>query len=291
LEFVQRAMLSAALSGITLGALSPLVLARRMAFFSAAIGQAALTGVSLGVLLGEPVEAPWASVLGFSLLCGIALVVVRRRSSLPPDTVVGVLLALTLGLGVLLLTVVTKRFNVHQLEAAMFGSILTTTWADVLRLCLVAALVALGLSRTFNQLLIDTTDPRLVPPNAMSSVRLELFFVTLLTMAVVVSLKVTGALMVEALLLVPAAIGRNVAQSARGVMAVSVAAAVLCGIGGVVVSTWLNAPSGATIVLLLAAAFGLSLVRRRPSHEARQDTSALGRVTDGRSRHSERREG
>jgi zinc transport system permease protein len=131
LPFVQRALVAVALAAPLLGLLSPLVLARRLAFFSAAIGQAVLTGVALGVLLGEPVEAPWASVFGFSLLCGVGLVFVRRRSALPPDTLVGVLLAVTLGLGVLLLTVVTKRFNVHQLEAVMFGSVLTTTPFDL----------------------------------------------------------------------------------------------------------------------------------------------------------------
>lgn len=264
LPFVQRALLAVALAAPLLGLLSPLVLARRLAFFSAALGQAVLTGVALGVLLGEPIDAPWASVLGFSLTCGVGLVFVRRRSQLPPDTLVGVLLAVTLGLGVLLLTVVTKRFNVHQLEAAMFGSVLTTTTADLVVLAVTLALVVAGLLRFHNALLLDTIDARLSASRRLPSAHLEYGFVVLLTLAIVASVKVMGALMVEAMLLVPAAAGRSVARSVLGVTWVSVGVAAFGGVGGVLLSTRLNAPSGAAIVLLLAVAFGvLALVGSR----------------------------
>ena len=245
LEFVQRALIAVALAAPMLGLLSPLVLTRRLAFFSAALGQAVLTGVSLGVLLGEPVEAPWASVLGFSLLCGVGLVFVRRRSSLPADTLVGVLLAFTLGLGVLLLTVVTKRFNVHQLEAVMFGSVLTVNRTDLFVLA--------------GALLLDGTDARLSAAKRLPSATLEYGLVVLLTLVIVASVKVLGALMVEAMLLVPAAAGRNVARSLAGLTWASVVIAMLSGVGGVFVSATLNAPSGAAIVLLLALSFLLTM--------------------------------
>ncbi|MCA3012778.1 MAG: metal ABC transporter permease [Myxococcaceae bacterium] len=257
LPFVQRALVAVALAAPLLGLLSPLVLARRLAFFSAALGQAVLTGVALGVLLGEPVDAPWASVLGFSLLCGVGLVFVRRRSRLPPDTLVGVLLAVTLGVGVLLLTVVTKRFNVHQLEAAMFGSVLTTSAGDLWLLAVTLALVLGALTRFHNALLLDTVDPRLSAARRLPAAHLEYGFVVLLTLAIVASVKVMGALMVEAMLLVPAAAGRLVARSLAGVTWVSVGVAAWGGVGGVLVSTRLNAPSGAAIVLMLALAFAL----------------------------------
>jgi zinc transport system permease protein len=242
-----------------------LVLARRLAFFSAALGQAVLTGVALGVLLGEPIDAPWASVLGFSLLCGVGLVFVRRRSNLPADTLVGVLLAVTLGVGVLLLTVVTKRFNVHQLEAAMFGSVLTTTRFDLVLLALTLGLVLAFLTRFHHALWLDTVDSRLAAARRLPSARLEYGFVVLLTLAIVASVKVMGALMVEAMLLVPAAAGRSIARSVAGLTWVSVAVAAWGGVGGVLVSTRLNAPSGAAIVLMLSLAFGVLAVlgRRR----------------------------
>lgn len=255
LAFVQRALLAALLAAPMLGVLSPLVLTRRLAFFSAALGQAVLTGVSLGVLLGEPVEAPWASVTGFALLSGIALVAIRRRSSLPVDTLVGVLLAFTLGLGVVLLVAVTKRFNVHQLEAVMFGSVLTVSWTDVLVLAVALVVVAVIVARFHAAWVLDSLDSRLAAAAGLPSAALEYGLVVLLTLVIVVSVKVLGALMVEAMLLVPAAAGRNVARSLAGLTWASVAVATLSGVGGVLVSVRVNVPSGAAIVLLLAAAF------------------------------------
>lgn len=257
--FVQRALVAVLLAAPLLGGLSHLVVARRLAFFSAAIGQAVLTGVALGVLLGEPLDAPWGSVFGFSLLTGVLLVFVRRRSLLPPDTLVGVLLAFTLGLGVCLLVAVTKRFNVHQLEAVMFGSVLTVTGADLAALA--AALVVVGglVGPMANRLLLQAVDGRLAAAARQPVARDEYLFVVLLTCAIVVSVKVMGALMVEAMLVVPAAAAGNVSASARGAFAASLGVGLLAGVAGLFVSTQVNVPSGAAIVLGLAAAFALSL--------------------------------
>src|SRR3954464_8410169 len=82
--FLVRGFLCVLLLAPILGGLSHLVVARRMAFFSAALGQAALTGVSIGLLRGEPLNAPYGGVFGFCLLSTLAMVYVKRRSSLPP---------------------------------------------------------------------------------------------------------------------------------------------------------------------------------------------------------------
>jgi zinc transport system permease protein len=260
--FVQRAAVAVLLASVLLGGLSHLVVARRLAFFSAAIGQAVLTGVSLGVLLGEPLEAPWGSVLGFSLLVGVALVWVRRSSVLPTDTIVGVFLAFTLGLGVCLLVFVTKRFNVHQLEAVMFGSLLTVTRGDLLAL-FALSVVLFGVLGTFsNRLLLGALDVRLRAAAGPGDARDEYLFVVLLTAAIVVSVKVMGALMVEALLVVPAAAARNVSRSVRGVFLASIAIALTAGLGGLALSTQIDVPSGAAIVMALATAFLCTLAFR-----------------------------
>lgn len=261
--FVQRALVAAALAAPLLGLLSPVVVARRLAFFSAVIGQAALTGVALGVLLGEPVDAPYASVVGFSLLLGLGLVWVRRRTQLPADTLIGVALAFSLGLGVCLLVAVTKRFNVHQLEAALFGSVLTVTPVDLALLAATLVLTGALLLPRLNELLLDTVDGGLAQVAQVPRARNEYLFVTLLTLAIVVSVKVMGALMVEALLVVPAAAAQQWARSFRGWQWASVAVALVASVGGVLLSTWVSVPSGAAIVLALSVAFAVSVALRR----------------------------
>lgn len=260
--FVQRALLAVLLAAPLLGGLSHLVVGRRLAFFSAALGQAVLTGVSLGVLLGEPLDAPWGSVTGFSLLLGLTMVYLRRRSKLPPDTLVGVLLAFTLGLGVCLLVAVTRRFNVHQLEAVMFGSVLTVTPLDLGLLGVVLVLVLAVVGWRYNELVLEGLDEALAAAAGVRGAALEYLFVTALTLALVVSVKVVGALMVEALVVVPAAAARNLGRGLAATLAWSVLAALVAGVGGLAVSTQVSVPSGAAIVLALALVFALSQLGR-----------------------------
>ena len=166
--FLVRGFLCVLLLAPLLGGLSHLVVARRMAFFSAALGQAAITGVCVGLLIGEPLNAPYGGMFGFSLLSALAMVYAKRRSKLPNDTLIGVFLALTLGLGLCLLVAVTRQFNVHQVEAILFGSLLTVTDADLVLLGVAALGVAFLLFRHYNDLLLDSLSPQLATARGIS---------------------------------------------------------------------------------------------------------------------------
>lgn len=261
--FLIRGILSVLVLAPVLGGLSHLVVTRRMAFFSAALGQAALTGVAIGLLLGEPLNAPYGGMFGFCLLSTLAMVYVKRRATLSPDTLIGVFHALTLGLGLCLLVALTRQFNVHQVESVLFGSLLTVTDADLLLLVVVGALVGALLLREYNRLLLDSLNPPLAGVAGASSVYLDYFFAVLLTISIVVSLKIIGALLVEALVVVPAAAARNVAGSTRGYLVWSIVAAFVAGLGGLAVSTRLMVPTGGAVVLGVSAIFFLTLAYAR----------------------------
>ncbi len=246
-----------------LGGLSHLVVTRRMAFFSAALGQAALTGVAIGLLLGEPLNAPYGGMFGFCLLATLGMVFVKRHATLPPDTLIGVFHALTLGLGLCLLVFVTRQFNVHQVESVLFGSLLTVTDGDLALLVGVGVLVAILLLREYNHLLLDSLNRPLAKVAGSDSAFLEYFFAILLTVAIVVSLKIIGALLVEALVVVPAAAARNVSRGTRNYLAWSVLIAFLSGLGGLVISTKLLVPTGGAVVLAVSVIFFLTLGIRR----------------------------
>ena len=188
-----------------LGGMSHLVVARRLAFFSAALGHAALTGLTIGIFLGEPLNGAYGGIFGFCFLSALGMVYVRRRSALPPDTLIGVFLSMTLGLGICLLVAVTKQFNIHQIEAVMFGSILTVTGDDLRLLLAVAAVVGGILAWRYNAILLDSLSPPLARVAGVRTAFMEYLFVMLLTAAIVVGLKIIGALLVEALVIIPAA--------------------------------------------------------------------------------------
>jgi zinc transport system permease protein len=257
--FFVRGLISVLLLAPLLGGLSHLVVARRLAFFSAALGQAALTGLTIGIVLGEPLNAAYGGIFGFSFLSALAMVYVRRHSSLPPDTLIGVFLALSLGLGICLLVAVTKRFNIHQVEAVMFGSLLTVTDADLALLLGLGAAVGVVLVLVYNHLLLDSLDPALGRVSGVSSAFIDYLFVMLLTAAIVVSLKVIGALLVEAMVVVPAAAARNLARTTRAYLVLSIALAMIAGVGGLFISSRLLVPSGGAVVLAMSALFFVTL--------------------------------
>ncbi len=260
--FLIRGFLSVLVLAPILGGLSHLVVTRRMAFFSAALGQAALTGVAIGLLLGEPLNAPYGGMFGFCLLATLAMVYVKRRATLPPDTLIGVFHALTLGLGLCLLVALTRQFNVHQVESVLFGSLLTVTDADLLLLLAVGLFVGILLVREYNHLLLDSLNRPVAAVAGARSIYLEYFFAVLLTLSIVVSLKIIGALLVEALVVVPAAAARNVANSARSYLAWSIAVAFFAGAGGLAVSTKFLVPTGGAVVLAVSAIFFVTLAVR-----------------------------
>ena len=257
--FLVRGFLCVLLLAPLLGGLSHLVVARRMAFFSAALGQAAITGVCVGLLVGEPLNAPYGGMFGFCLLSTLAMVYAKRRSKLPPDTLIGVFLALTLGLGLCLLVAVTRQFNVHQVEAVLFGSLLTVTDVDLALLVVAGVVVAVLLMRHYNDLLLDSLSQPLAAARGISSAFLDYGFALVLTIAILVSLKMIGALLVEALVIVPAAAARNLAGGTRSYLVWSVIIALAAGAGGLAASTRLLVPTGAAVVLAATLIFFVTL--------------------------------
>jgi zinc transport system permease protein len=257
--FFVRGLLSVLLLAPLLGGISHLVVARRLSFFSAALGQAALTGLTIGIVLGEPINAAYGGIFGFCMLSALAMVYVKRHASLPPDTLIGVFLSMTLGLGICLLVAVTKRFNIHQVEAVMFGSLLTVTDTDLAILLGIGAAILLVLGVIYNRLLLDSLDPAVGRVSGGPSAFLDYLFVVLLTAAIVVSLKVIGALLIEALVVVPAAAARNLALTTRSYLALSIASALIAGIGGLFISTRFLVPSGGAVVLAMSTLFFVTL--------------------------------
>jgi zinc transport system permease protein len=258
--FFIRGLLAVVLLAPLLGGMSHLVVARRLSFFSAALGQAALTGLTIGLLLGEPLNGAYGGIFGFCALSALAMVYVKRHAALPTDTLVGVFLSLTLGLGICLLVAITKRFNIHQVEAVMFGSLLTVTDFDLGLLLVIAALVTIVLAAIYNQLLLDSLDPAVAVVSGVRSTLIDYVFVLLLTAAIVVSLKVIGALLIEAMVVVPAAAARNLARTTRGYLALSIATAFIAGAGGLFVSSRFLVPSGGAVVLVMSFMFFLTFV-------------------------------
>lgn len=262
--FVVNALLAGLMIGPVLGGLGTLVVVKRFAFFSEAVGHAALTGVAIGILLGEPYTGPYGSLFGYCLLFGILLNFLRNRTGLSPDTLIGVFLSVSLALGASLLLMLAGKINVHILENVLFGSVLTVSAQDLLVLGIVALLV-LGLALPlYNRIILASFNPQLAAVRGVAVKTLDYLFVVLVTLVTVAAVKVIGAILVGALLVIPAAAARLVSQSLKGFFWVSVLIATLSTLLGILLPIVfdLPVPSGAAIILVSGLCFALAALAR-----------------------------
>ena len=262
--FVINALLAGLMIGPVLGGLGTLVVVKRFAFFSEAVGHAALTGVAIGILLGEPYTGPYGSLFGYCLLFGILLNYLRNRTGLSPDTLIGVFLSVSLALGASLLLMLAGKINVHILENVLFGSVLTVSAHDLLVLGIVAVLVLSLALPLYNRIMLASFNPQLAAVRGVAVKTLDYLFVVLVTLVTVASVKVIGAILVGALLVIPAAAARLVSQSLKGFFFLSVLIATLSTLLGILLPIVfdLPVPSGAAIILVAGICFALAALAR-----------------------------
>ncbi|WP_434518854.1 metal ABC transporter permease [Pseudomonas sp. NFX1] len=262
--FVVNALLAGLMIGPVLGGLGTLVVVKRFAFFSEAVGHAALTGVAIGILLGEPYTGPYGSLFGYCLLFGILLNFLRNRTGLSPDTLIGVFLSVSLALGASLLLMLAGKINVHILENVLFGSVLTVSAQDLMVLGIVAVLVLALALPLYNRIMLASFNPQLAAVRGVAVKTLDYLFVVLVTLVTVASVKVIGAILVGALLVIPAAAARLVSQSLKGFFFISVLIATLSTLFGILLPIVydLPVPSGAAIILVAGICFALAALAR-----------------------------
>ncbi|MDH1212127.1 metal ABC transporter permease [Pseudomonas chengduensis] len=262
--FVVNALLAGLLIGPVLGGLGTLVVVKRFAFFSEAVGHAALTGVAIGILLGEPYTGPYGSLFGYCLLFGILLNYLRNRTGLAPDTLIGVFLSVSLAVGASLLLVLAGKINIHILENVLFGSVLTVNAQDLAVLALVSLLV-LGLALPlYNRIMLASFNPQLASVRGVAVKPLDYLFVMLVSLVTVAAVKVIGAILVGALLVIPAAAARLLSQSLKGFFWLSVLIATCSTLTGIFlpIALELPVPSGAAIIMVAGLAFALAAIAR-----------------------------
>jgi zinc transport system permease protein len=262
--FVVNAVLAGLFIGPVLGGLGTLVVVKRLAFFSEAVGHAALTGVAIGILLGEPYTGPYGSLFAYCLLFGMLLNYLRNRTGLSPDTLIGVFLAVSLAMGASLLLMLSGRVNIHILENVLFGSVLTVDAGDLLVLAVVGSLVVALTVPLYNRFMLASFNPQLASVRGVRVKLLDYLFVVLVTIVTVASVKVIGAILVGALLIIPAAAARLLSLSLRGFFWLSVLIATVSTQIGILVPIELElpVPSGAAIIITAGALFALAAVIR-----------------------------
>jgi zinc transport system permease protein len=235
-----RGMLALVLVSLSCGAVGSLVVGSRMAFFSDALAHCAFASVSIGFGLfvyfaGQPDENFWAYVtpvmLVFGVCIGFSIAAVRERTGLASDTVIGVFFAAAVGLAALLRKLMQKR-ALFSLEDFLFGDPMLLRGEEVVHLGLLLVAVGVVLALTYNHLLLYGFSPSLALARGAPARLASYAFVMLLALVVNLCVRSVGVLLINALLVVPAAAAANVCRNLRQLFWLTIALCLLASLGG-----------------------------------------------------------
>ncbi|MCC6573225.1 MAG: metal ABC transporter permease [Planctomycetes bacterium] len=237
------------------GVLSPLVVSNRMSFFSEAVAHSTLAGVALGLIMGFD---PLLTMIGVGVIVALLIAALRQRSPLALDTLLGVAMAGALAVGVILFQ--WKVRNYADMDAYLFGRITFLTRDDVIILALVGAAAIAVLAMMWNRLALLSVSRPLAQSRGLNVGRYDLLLIVLLAVVVCVTVRVVGLLLVNALLVIPAAASKNLARSYRSMVWGSLAVAVVSGLAGLFVGDYLKLPVGPAIVVAAVILFAASQI-------------------------------
>ena len=256
-DFIMRAALAGVGTAIAAGFLGSFVVWRRMAYFGDATAHAAVLGVAIA--LGFQVSI-LGSVGVVAVLMAVGLWALTGRG-FAADTVLGVLSHGALALGLLAVALVPSARV--DLDTYLFGDVLTVSKTDLAVIWGGAAVVVGVLAWRWSRMLTATVSPDLAYAAGIDPRREQLILTLLLAGVVAVSIKVVGALLITALLIIPAAAARNLSRTPEAMAVIAVLCGIIAALGGVGLSFTLNTQAGSSIVCTAAALFVLSLLRRR----------------------------
>jgi zinc transport system permease protein len=270
-------LLAVILVSLICGGVGSLVVSNRMAFFSDALAHCAFAGVALGFLAayfsgllnrgGDFFDWAMPIMVGFGILVGLAIAWVRETTSLASDTVIGVFFAGAMGLGGMLLQGISRRF--FYPEDFLYGSVATVTSKDLTVLLILALATAPVLAWLYNDLIFTSFNSSLARSRRVRVRLCNYLFIVLLAVIVNLCLRTVGALLINALLIVPAATASNLCRNLRQMFWLTTGLCLAVSIAGFLLSSWITLPlskgpplkfgSGGMIVVLSVLLFFLSL--------------------------------
>lgn len=258
-NFMKNALLAVILMAPLFSLCSTMVVTGRMSFFSDALGHSAFTGIAIGALcgIGEPTWISVVFAIGFALLFSY----VRSRGNQTADTVIGVFSSTAVALGIFIATLGGDSFTKYN--RYLIGDVLSITPGQLGLLALVLVVVGVFWVLFSNRLTLCAIHPQLADSRGIHAPRTQGLFTALIAVVVTLAISWVGLLIINSLLVLPAASARNVSKNLKQYCGFSVAFALIAGLGGLILSYFLGASAGAAICLILASIFGITFCLRK----------------------------
>ena len=249
-DFMRRAFIAILVITPLLGILGTMIVHKKMAYFSDALGHSALTGIAIGVVLG--VMDTNVSMVIFAIVFAFLLNQINRKNLAATDTIISVFASCSTAIG---LAILSRGGNFSKYAGILVGDILSITSKEILYLVVIFAVTGVFWCVAVNKLNAISIHPTLAKSRNISVRLVEDIFAVIIALIVTLSIKWIGILLINALLILPAASSRNISSNMREYHGFSVLFSVFSGIIGLVISYFTNVATGPMIVIVASVIY------------------------------------
>lgn len=244
--FMKNAFIAILLVSPIFAMLGTMIVNNKMAFFSDALGHSALTGIALGTLLG--ISNMNISMIIFAIIFALLLNWVKNRTSYGADTIISVFSSISIALG---LAILAQTGSFNKYSSYLVGDILNISTSEIIYLVIAFVLVLIFWTKLFNKLNAISINPMLAKSKGINVKLIDNLFAVSIAIMVMLSIRWIGILLINSMIILPAASSRNIASNMRNYHVFSILFALLSGISGLIISYYANnIPTGPMIVII-----------------------------------------
>lgn len=253
-----RALISGSFMAILLGWLGTFVVTRKMSLIGDGVAHASLAGIALALLLGW---APIPVAVVFAVIIAILIYLIEKKTNISSDMAIALMFTTGMAVGIILL----HFYQGYQPELVsyLFGNILTINISDFYNILAFGSLILIFLIVFYRQILFSTFDPIGAYLSGLRVWFYDLLLYISVAVAIVLSIKLIGIILVSALLVTPSAIAKLFSKSFKSFVVYTVISSVLVVVSGLLASYFLDLPSGAVIVLVGTLIFTITFVLKK----------------------------
>ena len=248
-DFMQRAILACLLSGISCGIAGSYIVARRMVFLSGGITHASFGGLGIALYAGF---SPTLGALIFAAFSSLGIEFASRRGRMREDSAIGIMWSLGMAVGALFMAL--RPGYASDLTSYLFGNILLVGRGDVVMLALLTVLMVVGAVMMLRRIMYIAFDEDFARSQGVSVERVSYIMAVVVALAIVLSIKVMGIILLISLMTIPAVIANSLTKDYRRVTLLATLFGVLGNVAGFILSYNFNLPTGSCIIFILTLA-------------------------------------
>ena len=256
-DFMKNALLAVLIITPLFALLGTIIVNNKLAFFSDALGHSAFTGIGLGIILG--VANTRLVMVVFAIMFALLLNRIKRKNTVSTDTIISVFSSLGTALG---LVILSRGGNFSKYSSLLVGDILSITAKEIAMLMGIFCVAVLFWVLAFNRLHAMSVNETLARSKGIRTELIDNLFVVIIALIIMLSIRWVGILIINALLILPAASSRNLSENMREYHLFSVIISMFSGVLGLILSYYNNTAAGPTIVLVASVVFFMTLLAK-----------------------------